>query len=136
MLSKRSKPTNIELLKESQGEVVNKQEISNSMNAYFCSVGKDLKSKIEDSPNPMLTGEYNYNPDNKRFNFRPIVVQDIRDAMGKTKTSKSFGIDNISSYFLKLATPYIENSFVFMFNTSLETNQFPDFWKMLGLHQF
>ena len=85
------------------------------MNAYFCSVGKDLASRIEDFPNP-----YNHNPDNRRFNFRPIVVQDIRDAMSKIKTSKSLGSDNISSYFLKLATPYIENSLVFMFNTSLE----------------
>ena len=63
------------------------------------------------------------------FNFRPIVVQDIRDAMGKTKTSKSLRSENISSYFLKLATPYIENALVFIFNTSLETSQFPDCWK-------
>ena len=76
------------------------------MNAYFWSVGKDLTSKIEDAPNPMLTGEFNLNPDNKRFSFRPIVIQDISDAMGKIKTSKSFGIDNIPSYFLKLAIPY------------------------------
>ena len=108
---------------------MNKQEISNTMNDYFCSVGKDLPSKIVDAPNPMLTGEYNLNPDNRRLNFRPIVVQDIRDAIGKIKTSKSLGSDNISSYFLKLATPYIENYLVFMFNTSLETSQFPDSWK-------
>ena len=129
VINKRSKSTNIDLLKDSGREIVDKQEISNTMNAYFCSVGKDLASKIEDVPNPMLTGEYNHNPDNRRFNFRPIVVQDIRDAMSKIKTSKSLGSDNISSYFLKLATPYIENSLVFMFNTSLETSQFPDSWK-------
>ena len=85
VLNKRSKSTNIDLLKGPGGEMVNKQEISNTMNDYFCSVGKDLASKIEDAPNPMLTGEYNLNPDNRRFNFRPIVVQDIRDAMGKIK---------------------------------------------------
>ena len=129
VINKRSKSTNIDLLKDSGREIVDMQEISNTMNSYFCSVGKDLASKIEDAPNPMLTGEYNLNPDNRRFNFRPIVVQDIRDAMGKIKTSKSLGSDNISSYFLKLATPYIENSLVFMFNTSLETSQFPDSWK-------
>ena len=56
--------------------------------------------------------------------------------MGKIKTSKSLGSDNISSYFLKLATPYIENALVFMLNTSLETSQFPDCWKMLASHQF
>ena len=100
------------------------------MNEYFCSVSKNLASKVEDSLNPMLTGEYNLNPDNNRhFKFRPIVVQNIRDAIGKIKTFKSLGSDNISSYFLKLATPYIENALVFMFNTSLETSQFPDSWK-------
>ena len=129
VVNKRSKSTNIDLLKGPGREIVNRQEISNTMNEYFCSVGKDLASKIEDAPNPMLTGKYNLNPDNKRFNFRPIVVQDIRDAMGKIKTSKSLGSDNIPSYFLKLATPYIENTLVFMFNTSLETSQFPDCWK-------
>ena len=129
VINKRSKSTNIDLLKDSGREIVDKQEISNTMNACFCSIGKDLASKVEDYPNPMLTGEYNHNPDSRRFNFRPIVVKDIRDAMSKIKTSKSLGSDNISSYFLKLATPYIENSLVFMFNTSLETSQFPDSWK-------
>ena len=129
VVNKRPKSTNIDLLKGPGREIVNRQEISNTMNEYFCSVGKDLASKVEDAPNPMLTGKYNLNPDNKRFNFRPIVVQDIRDAMGKIKTSKSLGSDNVPSYFLKLATPYIENALVFMFNTSLETSQFPDCWK-------
>ena len=85
VINKRSKSTNIDLLKDSGREIVDKQEISNTMNAYFCSVGKDLASKIEDVPNPMLTGEYNHNPDNRRFNFRPIVVQDIKDAMSEIK---------------------------------------------------
>ena len=36
----------------------------------------------------------------------------------------------ISSYFLKLAMPFIEDSLVYLFNTSLETSQFPDPWKI------
>ena len=57
-------------------------------------------------------------------------MKDIRDAFAKVKTTKSFGVDNISSYFLKLALPYIENSLAFLFNTSIETSQFPDSWKV------
>ena len=131
IINKRSKSTNIDLLKDSGRDIVDMHEISNNTNSYFCSVVKDLASKTEDAPNPMLTGEphAHLNPDNRRFNFREIVFQDIRDAMSKIKTSKSLGSDNISSYFLKLATPHIENSLVFMFNTSLETSQFPDSWK-------
>ena len=41
-----------------------------------------------------------------KFHFRTIEVQEIRDAFAKVKTAKSFGIYNISSYFLKLALPY------------------------------
>ena len=81
----------------------------------------------------MLTGEYSLNPDNRRFNFRPIVVRDSIDAIGKIKTSKSLASDNISSYFLKLAAPYVESALVFMFNTSLETSQFSDSWKNLRI---
>ena len=46
--------------------------------------------------------------------------------IGKLKTSKSFGDDGISSYFLKLELSFIEDSLVYLFNTSLETSQFPD----------
>ena len=56
VVNRRSKSTNIDLLKGPGGEIVNKQEISYTMNDNFCSVGKDLASKIEDAPNPMLTG--------------------------------------------------------------------------------
>ena len=57
-------------------------------------------------------------------------MQEIRDAFATVKTAKSFGTDNISSYFLKLALPLIENSLAFLFNTSIETSRFPDSWKV------
>ena len=101
------------------------------MNEYFCLpnliqlsstialVGKDLAEKIEYAPNPLLSVEYNVNPEEKCFSFQTIDVRKIRDAIGKIKTSKGFGTD-FSSYFLKLAMPYIENSLAHFFNTSLE----------------
>ena len=64
--------------------------------------------------------------DNVKFKFRMIEVQEIRNAISKTKSSKCFGNDNISIYFLKLALPYIENALASLFNTSLETDTFPD----------
>ena len=47
VINKRTKSTNIDLLKDSRSVIVDMQEISNAMNSYFCSVGKDLASKIE-----------------------------------------------------------------------------------------
>ena len=46
------------------------------------------------------------------------------------KTSKSFGKDSISCYLLKPALPFIENSLACLYNTSIETSQFPDSWKL------
>ena len=51
------------------------------------------------------------------------------------ETTKSFGTDNISSYFLKLALPFIENSLAILFNTSIETSRFPDSWKVARVTQ-
>ena len=130
LLNKRSKSSNIECLKDLGTETVHKKEISNVMNNFFCSVGKDLANKIAPVPNPLLSGDYEVNKDRAEFNFKTIEVKDIRAAFAKIKTAKSFGIDNISSYFLKLALPYIGNSLAALFNTSIETSQFPDSWKV------
>ena len=126
LLSKRSKSSNIDCLKESGSETVQKEDISNAMNSFFCSVGKDLADKIDTAPNPLLSGDYEINKHKTIFHFRTIEVQEIRDAFATVKTAKSFGTDNISSYFLKLALPFIENSLVFLFNTSIETSCFSD----------
>ena len=100
------------------------------MNEYFCSIGENLASKIEDAPNPLLAGDSAVNQKNTRFKFKHISTLDIRDAIAKLKTANSFGNDTISSYFLKLALPVMETSFAIMFNTSIETSQFPNLWKL------
>ena len=100
------------------------------MNSYFCPIATELANEIDHSSNPLLSGEYHFNDKSEKFNSKPINVQDIRDALAKAKISKSFGHDNISCFFLKLALPYIENSLAILFNTSIETRIFPDAWKL------
>ena len=136
LLNKRSKSSSIDSLKESGSETVHGKDIPDAMSSYFCAVGKDLAAKISPVANPLLSGDFEMNKTKANFHFRTIEVQEIRDAFAKVKTAKSFGIHNISSYFLKLALPFIENSLAFMFNTSIETSMFPDSWKLLGLLLF
>ena len=130
VLNKRSKSCNIDCIKDSGNAIVNKKDISNAMNSFFCTIGEKLASKIDATPNPLLSGGLTERGNNFQFQFQTIGVQEIRDAIAKTKTSKSFGSDSISCYFLKLALPFIENSLACLFNTSLETSQFPDSWKL------
>ena len=89
-----------------------------------------LADKISATPNALLSGTFKVNKTNAKFHFRTSQVQEIRDAFAKVKTAKSFGVDNISSFFLKLALPLIENSLALLLNTSIETSAFPDLWKI------
>ena len=124
------KSSDIDCLIEHNTETTSKEEISNIMNSFFCSVGKDLASKIDPTPNPLISGDYNVNKENVKFEFRSIKVWEIREAFANVKSSKSFGFDGISSYFMKIALPFIENSLALLFNTSMETSKFPVLWKI------
>ena len=65
-----------------------------------------------------------------------LSARNLIKAIAKMKSSKSFGNDSISSYFLKLALPYIKNSLVLLLSTSIESSQFPDKWKVAGIPLF
>ena len=121
---------NIDFLKDSDKETRQIKDISNLMNDYFCCIGKNLASKIEDAPSPLLAGDSVVNKKNSRFKFKHISVLDIGDATAKLKTAKSFGNDTISSYFLKLALHFMQNSLFIRFSTSIGTSQPPKFWEL------
>ena len=87
------------------------------------------------APNLLLSGDYAYRTRNVNFQFKTIVVKEVRDAIVKTKTNKGFGNDDIFSYFLKLALLFIEKSLADLFNTSIETSLFPHSEKLPKLHQ-
>ena len=107
---------------------------SNAMNNLFSTVGKDLADKIDPAPNPLLSGAFEVNRQKLKFCFRTTEVQEIRDAFDAVKIAKSFGTDNISSYFLKFALYFIENSLAISFDIFLETNQFPVAWKIVRVN--
>ena len=98
------------------------------MNNFSCSIGKELAYTIDPVPNPLFVGGYKINRYKKAFHFNTIEAQGIRDTFAKITTAKSFGTDNISSYYLKLALQFIENSLALVFNTS--TDRFPGSWKI------
>ena len=55
--NKRSKSCNIDCLIDSEHRIVNKKEISNTMNNIFCIIREKLASKIDTAPNSLLSGE-------------------------------------------------------------------------------
>ena len=45
------------------------------------------------------------------------------------KTSFGYGLDNISSFFIKLALPFLARPLAYLLNFSLQSGIFPDSWK-------
>ena len=129
LLNKPSKSTNITIIKDGTTEILEKREISNILNSYFCSVGEELTRNIDEASNSLLTGSYTINDSNSSFKVEEINGMHIRDAISKIETLERFGTDNISSYFLKLALPFINKSLVYIFNTSMQIGVFPSQWK-------
>ena len=46
------------------------------------------------------------------------------------KASFGSGFDNISSFYIKAATPFIANHLAYIFNHSLYKGRFPNNWKI------
>ena len=97
------------------------EDVAHMTNSYFCSLGTKLVIKVDPSSNPLLSGNHHVNDKFTICYARPVNVQDIKAALADAKTSKSFGNDNISYFFLKRAPPFIESSLAILFKKSIAT---------------
>ena len=93
------------------------------MNSFFCNVGDQLSNAIPNVKNSLLEGSINVN---LSFLFSPILLQQVIKAVNKFKTSRSFDLDLISSYFLKLGMPIPASPLSQIFNISMSQGIFPD----------
>ena len=114
----------------SVSQILKIQDIANRMNNFFCTVVDQLSAKIPHTKNSLLEGDVAVNPEKVSFSFSPISPQKLFKAMGKFKTSKSFGLDLISSYFLKIGMPILASPLSQLFNLSMSQGLFPDSWKI------
>ena len=129
LVNQRSKTTIISSLSDGNKLILNPQDIANKMNSFFCNVGDQLSNEIPNAKNSLLEGSINVNPGDLSFLFSPILPQQVIRAMNKFKTSRSFGLDLISSYFLKLGMPILASPLSQIFNISMSQGIFPDDWK-------
>ena len=98
------------------------------MNKYFCLIVNDLANEIPYNPNPLLNNEFTVKAHESTFRFSDNSAHDVAQAMNQMKTTKGVGTDKISSYFLKLAIPYVSKSTAQPLNTA-RNSIFPESWK-------
>ena len=110
MINKRSKTTHNSSLEDGDKDITDSQQIADAMNQYFCNIREKLSSKIPTRKNPLLSGDVKINQHSKIFRFKNVVEVQIRRAMKSLKTSNGFGLDGISSSFLKVGMPVLASS--------------------------
>ena len=68
------------------------------------------------------------------FNLQPIAKSDLQKILKKLKGNRSSGVDQIDSFSLKLAAPYLEDVLLHLVNLSLA--KYPEGWKTQLIHPF
>ena len=127
LINKRPKTTMISSLLV-DGNVVSKLEkIADSINKYFYSIGDELSRDIPCKLNSILSNQI-HAPD-RSFIFISINAEHIIKAISKFKSSHGFGLDKLSSFFLKNGMPVLANGLSQIFNLCLPLGKFPDIWK-------
>ena len=98
VINKRSKTTNIKALQEGDETITDNKSIADTMNSFFCNIGKSLAEKIAPKPNPLLNSEFGDPPSCEPFMFSPINEETLIRVCSGTKTSNGSGVDCISSF--------------------------------------
>ena len=127
IVSKTSKTTKIESIKIESKVISDSSKILNPMNSYFCSIGDTLKANVPHQHNYFIAGNYIVNSNNKIFHFEEITEELVFNACSLTKTSFGSGLDNISSFFIKLASPALARPLAYLLY--FPRGIFPDSWK-------
>ncbi|WP_419598339.1 reverse transcriptase domain-containing protein [Thiolapillus sp.] len=104
----------------------------NSFNEHFLSVSESILKSADNS----FCEVYEISPlleqfcqdrlsSTDSFTVPPIAVHEVGMYISHLKNKKSMGPDNVSSYLLKLALPYVVESLTYVYNLCIQQNTFP-----------
>ena len=131
MHRKARKKTKISSLKDQNtgNELTNSQEIANSLNNYFNSVGQKMADKFEyvraNDPMSYITTA----PESSVY-LKPVTVDEILRLIKDINTRKAPGPDLISGYLLKGTIDSIAPILAKLFNDCIDEGVFPDSLKI------
>ena len=133
LTDRKSMTTEISYL-DMEGEIVSdlNQKVEN-LNDYFVSAGSALNSRFPANTQHIQT---TLEEANSVFKFKEINIKAVENAILQLKSKRSFEVDGVLSYFLKITAPLISKSLAKIFNTSVKIfntplmGDFPEGWKI------
>ena len=127
LLNRKPKPTRVNQIIEDDKIITNNEDIANSFNQYFSSIGCKLSDNIRDDGTDPLSF---VTPVANTFNFSPITTEEVIEALSQLNPKKAPGIDGIIIRLLRDTIDVIAEPLANTFNLSLRTAIFPDDWKL------
>ncbi|XP_031779864.1 uncharacterized protein LOC116416286 [Nasonia vitripennis] len=112
-------------------KIVNKLEIADSMNKYFCKIGQKLSAKID---KPLQTATKMPVMNCKTIFLNPINSDEVINIINNMKF-KNCGVDKINTKTIKTMARHIVEPLVHIFNLSIDTAIWPNSLKMLRLRK-
>ena len=127
LLNRKPKPTRVNQIIGDDKIITNNEDIANSFNQYFSSIGCRLSDNIRDNGTDPLSF---VTPVANTFTFSPITTEKVIEALSQLNPKKAPGIDGISIRLLRDTIDAIAEPLANIFNLSLRTAIFPDDWKL------
>ena len=125
--SRQHKSANIAEIKIGNQSVSSSEDIAETLNSHFTSVGQALANEI---PSTDVKPEIYLQQTDKTLTFQAVTVDNVRDLLLKTDSKKATGLDKIPCKILKLAANIIAPSLTHIFNQSIAVSIFPTEWKL------
>ena len=101
-------------------------------NEHFANISSSVQlNHASDPPNWERIAYYvdSKLPSGVSYCIPPISENFVRTSLQQLSTNKATGLDDLSSYFLKIAASSISPSLTAIFNLSISSGVFPDLWK-------
>ena len=108
-------------------------DIANFFNEHFANISSSVQlNHASDPPNWERIAYYvdSKLPSGVSYCIPPISENFVRTSLQQLSTNKATGLDDLSSYFLKIAASSISRSLTAIFNLSISSGVFPDLWKI------
>ena len=137
ILPSKSENQNYDNIKNNLNDSIPKEKLPDFINTYFATIGKQLDKNFINIPMPPNNNQNNQNnllplvgnnANILKF-FRMINIQQLEKEINGIAVHKSSGIQNLSSYVLKLCFDVLKDQLLVIMNKSMFQGYFPKLWR-------
>ena len=127
----KTEKENISEISDGQGKLKSDKEIAICLNTWFQNKTHELKKTINSNTvsDPLQKLREKMKGMRISFSFKEVSTRDVSNVLSTMKTSRSSGIDGISTFYLKKVKKQVTPILTTLVNNSFKLGQFPEIFK-------